>query len=185
MTFRWRLLPPVFEVHSKPMKAVNRPGSFASSAALIVSRQALRYADEPGKYMQFLREGTLGKRHDNFNGRFRALARLNHVVPPAPRRIAEYFRLAREEIREKSHLVGMIGDRHEIERTRELRALAAGGDNLLSLAEPIGIGRTDAGAERAGIHRERRVQCACRRKTAGSENRVPRTASTAICWGRL
>ena len=44
---------------------------------------------------QLLREGTLGKRHDHFNGRFPALARLNHVIPPAPRRIAEYFRLPR------------------------------------------------------------------------------------------
>ena len=42
MTLRWRLLPPVFEVHSKPMNAVKRPGSFASSAALMVSSQAER-----------------------------------------------------------------------------------------------------------------------------------------------
>ncbi len=41
-TLRCRLLPPVFDVHSKPMKAVNRPGSFASSAALMAWCHALR-----------------------------------------------------------------------------------------------------------------------------------------------
>ncbi len=39
----------MFDVHSKPMNAVNRPGAFASSAASIVSRQAVRYAGVPGK----------------------------------------------------------------------------------------------------------------------------------------
>ncbi len=42
ITLRWRLLPFVFEVHSKPMKAVNRPGSLYASAALMVSCQAER-----------------------------------------------------------------------------------------------------------------------------------------------
>ena len=41
-TLRCRLLPPVFEVHSKPMKAVKRPGSFAASAALTACCHALR-----------------------------------------------------------------------------------------------------------------------------------------------
>ena len=48
ITLRCRLLPPVFEVHSKPMKAVKRPGSLYASADLIVSIQALRYAAVPG-----------------------------------------------------------------------------------------------------------------------------------------
>ena len=42
ITFRWRLLPPVFDVHSKPMKAVKRPDSFASSAAFTAFCQAPR-----------------------------------------------------------------------------------------------------------------------------------------------
>jgi hypothetical protein len=42
MTLRCRLLPPVLDVHSKPMKAVKRPGSFDSSAASIVSCHAAR-----------------------------------------------------------------------------------------------------------------------------------------------
>ena len=42
ITLRCRLLPPSFEVHSKPMNAVKRPGSLASSAALIVVSHALR-----------------------------------------------------------------------------------------------------------------------------------------------
>jgi hypothetical protein len=42
MQTRCRLFPPVLLVHSKPMKAVKRPGSFAASAASIVSRHAER-----------------------------------------------------------------------------------------------------------------------------------------------
>ena len=47
---------------------------------------------------------------------------------------------------------------HKVERTRELYPLAAGSNNLFSFAKPIGIFRTEPGAERAGIHRKRRVQ---------------------------
>ena len=61
----------------------------------------------------------------------------------------------------------MIGDHHKIERTRELNPLPAGRDNLLSLAEPIAIGRTDAGAERARIKGERRVQMRIAEKRPG------------------
>ena len=42
MTLRCRLLPPVFEVHSKPMKAVNRPGSLCVSAASMTFSHAER-----------------------------------------------------------------------------------------------------------------------------------------------
>ena len=42
MTLRCRLLAWAFEVHSKPMNAVNRPGSLYSSAALISPCQAVR-----------------------------------------------------------------------------------------------------------------------------------------------
>jgi len=41
----------VLEVHSYPMKAVNRPGSSYASAALIVSSHAPRYAGVPGNGM--------------------------------------------------------------------------------------------------------------------------------------
>ena len=63
----------------------------------------------------------------------------------------------------------MIGDDHEIERARELRALAAGSNDLLSLGEPIGIGRTEPGAERAGINRKRRVRVGIAEKRASRE----------------
>ena len=64
-----------------------------------------------GQRHDFFREGALGKRHDDFDGCVRSLARLDHVVPPAARRVGEHFRLAREQVRKKSHVVGMIGRR--------------------------------------------------------------------------
>ena len=75
----------------------------------------------------------------------------------------------------------MIGDHHKIEWTRKLSALTAGGGNLLALAEPIGIGRTDASPERARIKRERCVQVRItkkrpRRKIAPRIRRVGRFA---------
>ena len=61
----------------------------------------------------------------------------------------------------------MIGDGHEIERPGKLGPLPAGRDNLLPLAEPIGIGRTEPGAERARIKRERRVRMRIAEKRPG------------------
>ena len=39
-----------------------------------------------------------------------------------------------------------------------LTALPARGGDLLSLGEPVRVGRAETAAERAGIHRHRRVQ---------------------------
>ena len=49
---------------------------------------------------------------------------LDHVVPPAAGRIGQDVGLPGKEIREETHIVGVVGDDQKIERPRQLRRLA-------------------------------------------------------------
>ena len=72
--------------------------------------------------------------------------------------------------REEAHVVGMVGDDEEVERTRELRRLAGGGGDLLALGEAVGVARPEPGAERAGIEGERGVQVRVAEERPGRES---------------
>ena len=107
---------------------------------------------------EILGERALREGDDDLDRRLRALAGLDHVVPFAARRIGQDLGLAGEQVREEAHVVGVIGDHQEVERTRQLHRLAAGRRDLLAPGEAIGVARAEPRAEGAGVHRERRVQ---------------------------
>src|SRR4029079_1526614 len=79
----------------------------------------------PRRIDKRLGERPLREGDNNLDGRICTPARLDHLVPLAPGGIGEELRLAREQIREEAHVIGMIGDDEEIERTGKLRGLAA------------------------------------------------------------
>ena len=84
---------------------------------------------------EVLRERSVREGDDDLDRGVRALAGLDHVVPFAAGRVGEDFGLAREQIRKEAHIVGVIGDHEEVERTRELHRLAGGGGDLLAPAK--------------------------------------------------
>ena len=65
--------------------------------------------------------------------------------------MGEQFRLASEEVGEEAHVVRMIGDDEEIERTGKLHWLSTGGHDLLAFGEAIGFLRSEAATSRARI----------------------------------
>ena len=152
MTLRCRLLPPVFEVHSIADEG--------REAARVV--RLLRCLDglPPGRTVsggaggvhQRLREGALREGHDDLDRGVGALAGLDHVIPAAAGGIGQHSGISGEQIREEAHVVGVVGHDQEIERPGELRQLAAGRPDLLTLSEPIGLLRPKSCAEGPGIH---------------------------------
>ena len=122
-----------------------------------------------GQRKERLRERSLRERDDDFDRRIRSLARLDHVVPLAARRIGEEFGLSGKQIGEEAHIVGVIGDDEEIERPRQLRRLPGRGRDLFALGEAIRIARTKPRAESAGVHRERGVQMRVAEERPGRE----------------
>ena len=94
---------------------------------------------------------------------------LDHVVPAPAGRIGEHLGLAGEQLREEAHVVGVVGDDEEVERTGELRPLAAGRRDLLALGEAVGVLRREPGAEGSGVQRERRVQVGVAEERPGRE----------------
>ena len=71
------------------------------------------------------REFSLRKGHDNVPRGLGAFARLDHVVPLAGLGVLHDLGFPRQEVGEKSKIVGMIRDNQEIEWTRQLYRLAA------------------------------------------------------------
>ena len=86
-----------------------------------------------------------------------ALAGLDHVIPAPAGLIGEHLRLPGEELREEAHVVRVVGDHEEVERSGELHPLAARRRDLVAFGEAVGVLRRQPGAERAGVHREGRV----------------------------
>ena len=105
-----------------------------------------------------LRQLALAEAGDDIDGRLRAFAGIDLVVPfPALRR-RQQARIAAHQLREKAHAVRVVGHDQEIQRPRKLGALSAGGDDLFALGETIGILRAEPSTERARVHRKRGVQ---------------------------
>ena len=67
---------------------------------------------------------------------------------------ASDIRLAGQQVVEEAHIVGMVGDDQEVERPRQLGELSRGGHDLLAFAEAIGVARSEARTEGAGIEGE-------------------------------
>src|SRR4029450_9129248 len=118
------------------MNAVNRPGSLASSAALIASDQALRYAGvpgvgrSPGAIFPWLKLPMISSAAAAPSPA--AIISFHHrpsgnAVPPPPLRKGQAPRVAPDDHREEAPPVGVIGDHQEVERTGELRRLAGRG----------------------------------------------------------
>ena len=78
---------------------------------------------------------------------------LDVVVPLLAGRIREIRGIAGEQLREEAHVVGVVGDHDEIERSRELHAHAVRGSDFLAAREPEGVGGSEAGAKGTGVHR--------------------------------
>ena len=78
---------------------------------------------------------------------------LYQIVPAPAGRVGKHFWIACEQSREETHIVRVVGDDQEVERPRQLHALAAGGDQFLASCEPVGVLEAEPGAEGACIER--------------------------------
>src|SRR5882757_9420615 len=96
----------------------------------------------------------LAKAGDDIKGGLRTLSRIDLVVPLPALRRRQQAGIAADQLREKAHPVRMIGYHHEVQGTRKLGALSAGGDDFLALAKAIGVLWTEPGAERTRVQRE-------------------------------
>ena len=105
-----------------------------------------------------LRHLVLAEAGDDVDRRLGPFAALDLVVPLASLRRGQQLRFAAHQLREEPHAVRVIGDDQEVERPRQLDRLAAVRSDLLAASEAVGILGRQAGAERAGIHREGGVQ---------------------------
>ena len=113
-----------------------------------------------GKRLQLLREGALGEGDNDFGGGLDPLlaAGLHHVVPLLAGRVGQHFRVTRIQPREEAHVVGMIGDHEEIERSVKLHFQAGRRSQLFAAREAVGVFRDQPCAEGAGVHRHSGVQ---------------------------
>ena len=102
------------------MKAVKRPGSLYLSAARMSFSQAERYVSVPGS------EASAGGNVPLENVSMTSVATLTASAPPfwissyqrLPVGSARKLGIAREQLGEETHVVGVIGDDDEIERPR-------------------------------------------------------------------
>src|ERR1700716_674281 len=101
-----------------------------------------------------LGDGSFSEVDNDFKRRVASFSRMNHLVPSATLRVSHDLRIAGQDHREKPEAVRVIGHDEEVKWARELRALAAGGHDLLALAETIRVLRSEPAAERARVHRE-------------------------------
>ena len=102
-----------------------------------------------------LREGR--DQIERRRGRGRA-PRLQSLVP-GPRLVElQDVRLARRQVVEEPHRVGMVGDHQPVQRPPQPGGLPAGGHDLLAAREAIGIVQPQPRAEQAGIDRQAGVQ---------------------------
>ena len=83
---------------------------------------------------------------------------VNLLVPFAALRIGLDRGTSREEQRKEPHAVRVVRHDQKVQRAREFRRLAAGRRDLFTAREPIGVTRSEPGAKRTGVHRERGVE---------------------------
>src|SRR6185369_6682346 len=101
---------------------------------------------------------ALAKAADDVECSLAALATLDHVVPLAALGGGEQLRIARHQLREKTKAIRVISHNQKVKRPGELDRLTARRGYLLAPCKPVGIPRCQPATERAGIHRERRVE---------------------------
>jgi hypothetical protein len=112
----------------------------------------------PGKEHQVLGKLAARERDDDLHRGIVAFAPLDHVVPLLPGGVLQQRWCAGKERGEETHVVGMIGDDQEIQRTRQFDHLTARGLELLTAPETVGVFGPESTAEGARIHREGGVQ---------------------------
>jgi hypothetical protein len=100
----------------------------------------------------------LGEGDDHLDRGVRAPARLDHLVPPSAGRVRQQGGLARQQLREEAHVVGMVGHDQKVERSGQLHLLAAGRRDLLAAGQTIGVGWVQTRAEGARVERDRSVE---------------------------
>ena len=120
----------------------------------MVRSQAERYVARAGQRCQRRRKCALGEASMTSVATDTAscAALLDQVVPALARRIGEERRVACKQLREKAHVVGVIGDYDEVERPREFHAHSVRRGHLLAARKAERIFRTEPCAEGAGIH---------------------------------
>ena len=125
----------------------------------------------PGDIHQRLGKGAARELVDDLERCGVALPGLDHVVPFLAGGIGEEFRLPSEQVREESHVVRVVGDDEEIERTRQLRLLSARSRHFLAAGEAVGVLDAEAVAESRRHPSTWPCAGACRRSTRASGKR--------------
>ena len=115
-------------------------------------------ARRPGVVHDLLGEFPLREGGDDVHRRGAFLTRVHHVVPLLSRRIGQELGLACLQIRDQSHLIGVVRHDQKIERARQLRLLTGRAGDFLALGEAIRIRWHQRGTGGAGVHRQGRVQ---------------------------
>src|SRR5690349_1899907 len=95
---------------------------------------------------------SLAEAGDDINGRLRAFAGIDFIVPLPTLRRRQQAWIAAEQLREKTHAVRMVRHHQEIQGARKLRALPARSDNFFALGKTISVLRAEPSTECAGVH---------------------------------
>ena len=105
-----------------------------------------------------LRQLAPAEARDDVYRRLGALAAADLVIPPTALRCGQQIRVAAHQLREESDAVRVIGHDEKVERAGKLDRLTGVGSDLLASGEAVRVLGRQAGAERASVHGERRVQ---------------------------
>ena len=156
--------------HLRGPLVANERGELAGVVVFLrrIDRQLPRGAVSlrAGEIHERLGEGAPREVVNDFERRRVSLPRFDHVRPLLAGGIGEELRLSSEQVREKSHVVGVIGHHQEIERARQLRLLSAGRHHFLAAREAVCVLDAEAIAECARVHRHGGMQVGVTEKHA-------------------
>jgi hypothetical protein len=113
-----------------------------------------------GQRLQPRRKVTLRESLDDLDGHLhgRLAAFLDHLVPAPTRWIGQELGAARQQLREKTHVVRVVGNHQEVQRPGQSDLQAGGRGQLLAARKAVGLLRPEPRAEGPGVHRQVRVQ---------------------------
>ena len=144
---------------------VSDEGSELSRVVVLLGRRdgllpGVAVAVRARRQIERVGERVAGQRGDHLDRHaHRGLAALlDAVVPVTARGIGQHVRVPRDERREEAHVVGVVGDDEEVERTRQLHLQPGRGGHLLAAREAIGVLGREPGPEGAGVEGVPRVQ---------------------------